>query len=257
MIFIKTLKPFLAFTCWVAITQTVLQSIATAQTEADIDAILNHPDRPVADGERDSQRQPANLLAFAGLEIGMNVLDMEAAGGYFTEILSRAVGPNGTVIMQHAPGLMGFVGDGIDVRTADNRLPNVRVSITNFDSLDVDDNSVDMVTWLQGPHELGFAPGGNSLGDPSKTFKEIVRVLKPGGVFLASDHIGPDGSRIEAGGTLHRVAENVVSELAEGVGLSVIRTSDMLKNSDDPLDVGVFSTAVRGKTSQFVVLFQK
>jgi hypothetical protein len=40
MIFIKTLKPFLAFACWVAITQTALQSIATAQTEADIDAIL-------------------------------------------------------------------------------------------------------------------------------------------------------------------------------------------------------------------------
>lgn len=257
MIFIKTLKPFLAFTCWVAITQTALQSIATAQTEADIEAILNHPDRPVADGERDSQRQPANLLAFAGLKIGMNVLDMEAAGGYFTEILSRSVGSNGAVIMQHAPGLMGFVGDGIDVRTAKNRLPNVRVSITNFDSLDVDDNSVDMVTWLQGPHELGFAPQGNSLGNPSKTFQEIARVLKPGGVFLASDHIAPSGSGIEAGGTLHRVSETVVSKLAQEAGLSVLRTSDLLKNPDDPLDVGVFAPTIRGKTSQFVVLFQK
>jgi predicted methyltransferase len=152
---------------------------------------------------------------------------------------------------------MGFVGDGIDVRTADNRLPNVRVSITNFDALDVDDNSVDMVTWLQGPHELGFAPQGKSLGNPSKAFEEIARVLRPGGVFLASDHIAPSGSGIEAGGTLHRVSETVVSKLAQEAGLSVLRTSDLLKNPDDPLDVGVFSPTIRGKTSQFVVLFQK
>ena len=127
-------KRFIALTCWVTLTQAALQSIAAAAPEVDVDAILNHPDRPSADVERDSQRQPANLLAFAGLEEGMTVLDMEASGGYFTEILSRSIGSNGRVIMQHPPGLMGFVGDGIDVRTADNRLPNVRVSITNFDA---------------------------------------------------------------------------------------------------------------------------
>ena len=62
---------------------------------------------------------------------------------------------------------------------------------------------------------------------------------------------------IEAGGTLHRVSETVVSKLAQEAGLSVLRTSDLLKNPDDPLDVGVFSPTIRGKTSQFVVLFQK
>ena len=257
MIYSGTSRPFLTIACWLMVTQAVLQSIASAEPNADVAGALNHPDRPAADEKRDSQRQPANLLEFAGLEEGMTVLDMEASGGYFTEILSRSVGPDGAVIMQHAPGLMSFVGDGIDVRTARNRLPNVRVSITNFDSLDVDDNSVDMVTWLQGPHELGFSPEGKSLGDPSKTFDEIARALKPGGVFLASDHIAPSGSGLEAGGTLHRVAESVISELAEEAGLSVLRTSDLLKNSDDPLDVGVFSPTVRGKTSQFVVLFQK
>jgi predicted methyltransferase len=56
---------------------------------------------------------------------------------------------------------------------------------------------------------------------------------------------------------LHRVSETVVSKLAQEAGLSVLRTSDLLKNPDDPLDVGVFSPTIRGKTSQFVVLFQK
>lgn len=225
--------------------------------DADVAAALQHPDRPSADAENDARRMPVEVLTFAGLEAGMAVLELEAGGGYYTEILSRAVGSEGSVVLQHAPGLMGFVGDGIDLRTAGNRLPNVSVSITDFDKLDAADNSMDMVTWIQGPHELGFAPDGESLGDAATAFREIARVLKPGGVLLASDHIAPEGTGMEAGGTLHRVAESVITELAEAAGLRLTRSSDLLKNGDDPLDVGVFAPAVRGKTSQFLVVYEK
>ena len=95
------------------------------------------------------------------------------------------------------------------------------------------------------------------MGDPQESFREIARALKPGGLLVASDHIAPDGAGIEAGGTLHRVEESVVTELARNAGLSVVRTSNLFKNSEDPLDVGVFAPAVRGKTSQFLVVYQK
>ena len=225
---------------FVGCTLALAGGVANA-ADANVAAALSHSDRPSGDADADASRKPNQVLSFAGLETGMDVLELEAGGGYYTEILSRSVGASGSVILQHAPGLMGFVGDGIDLRTANNRLANVTVSITQFDDLDAADNSVDMVTWIQGPHELGFTPDGNSLGDAAGAFREIARVLKPGGVLVASDHQAPAGAGLDAGGTLHRIEESWVTEMAAAAGLGVAATSDLLKNSADPLTDGVFA----------------
>jgi len=235
-------------------------AFATAQVQADSAAelvanALIHGDRPAADAADDGRRMPLEVLAFAGIEQGMHVFEMEAGGGYYTEILSRAVGPAGSVVMQNPPPFDSFVGDEPAQRAA--RLANVRLSKTNFDALDAADNSMDMVTWILGPHELWFEPEGISLGDPAASFAEIVRILKPGGVFLAIDHHAAAGAPAEVGGTLHRTPESLITEYAQAAGLSVLRSSNLHLNDDDPLTNGVFDPSIQGQTSKFVVLYRK
>jgi predicted methyltransferase len=218
---------------------------------------LIHGDRPGEDAVDDARRMPLEVLAFAGIRAGMSIFELEGGGGYYTEILSRTVGPAGSVIVQNPPSFDSFLGDGPANRIANNRLPNVRNTRTNFDELDAPDNSIDMVTWILGPHELGFEPAENvTLGDPADSFAEIVRVLKPGGYLLAVDHIAPANSGIESGGTLHRIREGVVTDLAVAAGLKVVRSSNLLKQENDPLDAGVFDPSIQGKTSKFIVLYR-
>ena len=68
---------------------------------SDFRAVVDAPDRTAADRELDRGRKPAELLAFSGIKPGMKVAEIAATGGYTTELLARAVGPNGVVYAQN------------------------------------------------------------------------------------------------------------------------------------------------------------
>ena len=95
------------------------------------------------------------------------------------------------------------------------------------------------------------------MGDPEKSLSELARGLNPGATVLAVDHIAPANSGLDVGGTLHRVREEIVTELAAAAGLVVLRSSNLHKNENDPLDNSVFDPSIQGKTSKFVVLYRK
>src|SRR5581483_4406646 len=69
----------------------------------DYAALIAAPDRSEADREADKRRDPVPFLKFADVRPGMKVLDMGAGGGYSTELLARAVAPNGKVWGQYPP----------------------------------------------------------------------------------------------------------------------------------------------------------
>src|SRR5271154_5690103 len=76
---------------------------AAAQGTPDYAALIAAPDRSANDRATDARRDPLKLLALIGARPGMKVLDIGAGGGYSTELMARAVGPNGIVYGQNPP----------------------------------------------------------------------------------------------------------------------------------------------------------
>jgi predicted methyltransferase len=90
---------------------------AAAQGTPDYAALIAAPDRSAADRATDARRDPLKLLAFIGARPGMKILDLGAGGGYSTELMARAVGPNGVVYGQNPPNFSERATAAFEART--------------------------------------------------------------------------------------------------------------------------------------------
>lgn len=234
-------------------------SVEQVGPKIDYTAIVAMDTRPEGDRKDDAARKPADVLAFFGAEPGMAVFEMEAGGGYYTEMLSAAVGPDGKVLMQNPESFDRFIAEPLKKRLGDNRLPNVKPIRSQFDDLKVDDESMDIVTWVLGPHEIYYFPewAPDGLGEPEKTYAEISRILKPGGVFVVLDHRAAADTDEAMGHTLHRIDPAHIVAAATKAGLIKVEESDLLANPNDTLELMVFDEAIRRKTDRFLIKFQK
>src|SRR5580658_3967286 len=97
----KVATPFVVAA--LAVAACIGAATAWAQNAPDYAAILAAPDRSDADRAADKRRDPLPFLEFAAPRPGMKVLDMGAGGGYSTELMARAVAPNGMVYGQYPP----------------------------------------------------------------------------------------------------------------------------------------------------------
>lgn len=214
--------------------------------------------RTEEDLDKDEARLPAETLAFTGVEPGDAVLELEAGGGYFTSLLAAVVGDEGMVYMQNPQEFDSFWGGGDPPRLVG--LPEtVSYLRTDFDDFSaLPDESIDVVTWIMGPHELWYTPdGSDGLGEADPSFAEIARVLKSGGVLVMQDHKAPAGSPPTTGGDTHRIDPAIIDGLATENGLVLTESSDLFAHPDDDLTMNVFAPEVRGKTDQFLVKYVK
>ncbi len=83
--------------------------------------------RSEADRNRDAGRKPADVIRFLGIEEGMSVIDLIAASGYYTEVLSLAVGASGTVYAQN-PAIVLQFRDGANDKAMTARLAEDRLA---------------------------------------------------------------------------------------------------------------------------------
>ena len=92
-------------------------------------------DRSEADAERDRRAKPAEILEFFGIEAGMHVADLFTGGGYYSEVLSIAVGPEGQVIAHNNEAYASFAGDAPANRFRGRGLDNLNYMVTETSDL--------------------------------------------------------------------------------------------------------------------------
>lgn len=225
---------------------------------SDYAAILADPSRPADDLKDDTARKPAEILAFAGLRPGETIVEMEGGRGWFSYLISKAIGPTGKLIVQYPPEF-AYGDPAYKARVDGGQLPNAVITKTHFDKLETPDASADKVLWLLGPHEVWFVPKDTQgLGDPTRAFAEISRVLKPGGEFIAMDHAAVTGTPAATSAqTLHRIDPQHVLDAAKAAGFVFVEKSDILANPDDDRTKSPFAPDLRRHTDQFLFKFRK
>jgi predicted methyltransferase len=218
----------------------------------DYEAIVAAPDRADADRQADQRRQPAKMLAFAGVTTGMKVLDMEASAGYSTELLARTVGPTGTVYAQDSAAVIErFVKDKFDIRAQKPAMKNVVHMVRDFDDpIPPDVSGLDLITFFFAYHDITYMQV-----DRAAMNKKMFAALKPGGFLVIADHSAKPGEGITVARTLHRIEETTLRQEIEAAGFKLVAEGDFLRHPEDPRDAAVFRPQV--PTDEFVLRYQK
>jgi len=242
---------------------SVPESSTTAGSESSRESMyadaVGNPARSADDRARDENRKPGEVLAFLGIQPGMDVLDLFSGGGYYTEIVSRLVGPDGSVHAHNNSAYTSFVGEEADRRYAGDRLPNVTLLMAENNELDLAPASYDAILMVLAYHDIYYvAPndGWPKIDGPA-LIAELYEGLRPGGVLGVVDHYAAAGSPRETGNTLHRIDPDIVIAEIESAGFVLDGKSDMLRNTDDDHSLSMAAPEIRGRTDRFVLRFVK
>lgn len=242
---------------WVSVLAVLALGVsggAFAQVSANITKALADPSRPAADTARDAARHPGEVLALAGVKDGDTVVDYIMGGGYFTRILSAAVGPKGTVYAYQPAEFIKFMAKyGEDQKTVAAALSNVKPLSGPMVGLDLPDGA-DVIITVQNYHDQHLKPF--PVDTAAKANAEIFKSLKPGGVFLVIDHAALAGATT-APDALHRIDIAQVKSEVEAAGFKLEAESPLLADPADSHAVSVFDPSIRGKTDQFILKFRK
>lgn len=200
-----------------------LSSAVIADLAPGFDAALQSNARPAEEKVRDAARKPGDVLNFVGIDAGMTVLEVFAGAGWYTEVLSAAVGADGQVIAQNAPRFEERVGEASHARAA--RLGNVDVQFADVGALGLS-NEVDAAFTALNLHD-----NANRSDEAGMAFlTAIYGALAPGGVLGLVDHVGIDGQDNAA---LHRIEKARAREMITRAGFEIEAESNMLMNGAD------------------------
>ena len=234
---------------------------AEAPAGLSVRAAVEHPERLEFDLGRDGTRHPERILEFFQIEPGMRVADIQAGNGYYTELLSRIVGPEGRVFAVNSTITQRLYGKFLT-----SRLERDEFDASNVVRIDEPELESGPLTEMELPEDLDrvllvrfYHDFGWMQVDRDAFNQTIFESLAPGGVFGIVDHHAAEGRGIDDGGTLHRVEASLVKAELEAAGFVLEAESYVLNDPTDGHDFNIFADnqARRDRTDRFVYFFRK
>jgi ubiquinone/menaquinone biosynthesis C-methylase UbiE len=119
--------------------------------------------------ERENEERPALAVELLDLKPGLTVADIGAGSGYYSELLSRKVGPSGKVFANDIqPGMVRL----LQQRVRDRKLSNVEIVLGLEDDPKLPPASLDLALMVDVYHEFS---------QPQAMLRKLHQALKPGG----------------------------------------------------------------------------
>lgn len=221
-----------------------LASSAFAAVAPDFMDKLAAESRPAQDRARDGARRPYQVMQLLGVDAGMTALDVGAGGGWYTRVLSAAVGPGGHVVSQFGPRALRR-GDGQPQKDLAASLGNTEAFFGELSELKP--NSADVAVTALNMHHMNAERAVPYL-------KSILSALKPGGRAAIIDHMGlasVDNSR------LHRMPAENAKAWIEAAGFTIVQQSDILRTAADDHSLSALDPKLGRNTDRFLFVVKK
>jgi predicted methyltransferase len=226
-----------------------------------IDAALASERMP-GDRAEDGWRKSRDVLNFLEVAPGHHVLDFYAGPGYYSELLSRVVGPTGSVIIYNNELYAQAAHHDLMKRLGRKRLPNARMQKEASNYLRLEPESLDRVIFVQVYHDLYWQPRDSMepMGDAQKVLSRLKAALKPGGLVVVLDHVAnetPRADLVSVANRMHRIDPKAVRVDFEQAGFEFAGELNVLRSAEDDHTKSVFNPSIRRRTDQFIYKFKK
>lgn len=264
--------------------------IAAAQSTsipAYISTAVGDPSRPQTDRERDTNRKPAEVIAFAGIKPGDKVADLMPGGGYFTRIFCNIVGDKGRVYAVTVPRKASSQSSQSSIVQNSSSSSSVTSSCYNITRItlkaknryapelhsDSDDpgwvyeyyqqipaaenfsvpEPLDVIWTSENYHDLHNAPFGPP--DMQQVNKSLFAALKPGGILMVEDHAAAPHVGARDTQTFHRIDKELVKSEVLSAGFIFVAESSVLHHPED--DHSTKAHEMHDKTDRFLLKFKR
>ncbi len=205
---------------------------------------------------RDAKSKGPEIVNLVGVKANMKILDVFGGGGYYSEIISEAVGQGGKVYLHNNQAYMPYVEKELTARLSGERLENVIRWDKEADNLSLQKQSFDAIFFVLGYHDMYHTAEGWSI-NKDNFLKQLDESLKVGGKLLIVDHSAIAGSGTKHSQKLHRIDVDYVKKELASKGFKLVKESNILANPNDDRMGSPFSKEMRRKTERFVLLFEK